>query len=251
MVITRRQQCVERWDERFDEIFEAAQHLPNLEVLMSEFRIRPREQRWFREWILTRDGHPPMTPKMRRHTSLHEAAHAVFAEILLPGVVAQAACYREQRQNPNPQNDGYPHPQHPWLRGTVDYFEDVCNGFFEKNRSEYLARKIAVTQSAGVVEKKCGYQNGRGVRGDENNVKRYLALAESETEREWIARRASELVASLNESWQAEQAMREVADRLYRDEVVSDGQIRTVVAGIMALAPTTNPFVPNSAEQTV
>ena len=100
-----------------------------------------------REWILTRNGHPPMTPKMR--------------------VVAQAACYREQRENPNSGEQGHPHTQNPYVRGMVDYVEDVCNGFFEKNPSEYLARKIAATQSAGVMENKFGYQNGRGTGGDD------------------------------------------------------------------------------------
>jgi len=49
---------------------------------MRELEIGPREQKWFAEWAVARK-HPPMKPAMRRHTSLHEAAHAVSAWITL------------------------------------------------------------------------------------------------------------------------------------------------------------------------
>lgn len=52
MTKTRKDRCLERWDEHFDELFAAASRLSSsglgLEALKREFRIRPSEQKWFR-----------------------------------------------------------------------------------------------------------------------------------------------------------------------------------------------------------
>lgn len=237
MTTTRKDRCFERWDEHFDEIFAASWRLSSaglgFEALKREFGIRPREQKWFVEWMHSRIGHPPMTPAMRRHTSLHEAAHAVLAEILLPGSVALAACYREQRQNPNFGRNEHPHGQTaPYVRGTVEYDERVCREFSERDTLEYVSRRIVVSQIAGVMEKKFGFGNGAGTEGDDAVVEHHIGLAESDAERDALQHRVSELLTQLSDSELVEQAIREVADRLYRDEVVNGAEIRAIVAGI-------------------
>jgi len=236
MAKTRKDRCFERWDERFDEIFAAVMRSSSSgqgpEALMREFGIRPREQKWFAEWMDSRNGHPPMTPAMRRHTSLHEAAHAVLSEFLLPGSVARAACYREQRQNPNFGKDGDPHGHTaPYLRGEVEYDERTCREFYERDTLEYLSRRIAVSQIAGIMERKFDFVNRAGTEGDESVVEHYIGLAESDAEREALQRRASELLTQLSDYPLFEQAVREVADRLYQDEVVNGAAIRAIVAG--------------------
>lgn len=236
MTKTRKERCFERWDEHFDEIFAAAWRLSSsglgLEALKREFGILPTEQKWFAEWMHSRNGHPPMTPTMRRHTSLHEAAHAVLAEVLLPGSVARAACYREQQQNPNFGKDGHPHGQTaPYVRGAVEYDERICREFSERDTFEYVSRRIAVSQIAGVMEKNFGFGNGAGTEGDDAVAEYHIGLAESDAERDALQRRVSELLTQLSDSPLVEQAVREVADRLYRDEVINGVEIRAIVAG--------------------
>lgn len=241
MVITHKQRCFERWDEQFEQIFAAAWCLSSsglgLEALLREFGIRPREQKWFTEWMGSRNGHPPMTPPMRQHTSLHEAAHAVVAEILVPGSVARAACYREQQQNPNFGKDEHPHGRTArFLRGKVEYEERTSRESFEKDAIEYTSRRVAISQIAGVMEKKFGFENGTGADGDDTVVEHHISLAESDAERDALQSRASELVTRVSESPLVEQAVREVADRLYRDEVVNGTEIRGIVAANISAA---------------
>ncbi len=236
MVKTRKDRCFERWDEHFDEIFAATWRWSSsglgLEALMREFGIRPREQRWFKEWMDSRNGHPPMTPAMRRHTSLHEAAHAVLSEFLLPGSVTRAACYREQRQKPNFGIDGHPLGQTArYVRGEVEYDERTCLEFYDRDRLEYLSRRIAVSQIAGIMERKFGFVNRAGTERDDAVVEYHIGLAESDAESDALQRRASELLTQWSDSPLVEQAVREVADRLYQDEVVNGAEIRAIVAG--------------------
>jgi hypothetical protein len=236
-MITRRQKCFERWDEQFDEIFEAAWRLSasgrGLDELMREFGIHPREEKWFVEWMNSRNGHPPMTPAMRRHTAAHEAAHAVASEILLPGSVTRAACYVEQRPNTNFGKDGHPHAQTRYLRGKVDYDEAVCGALIEKDKIKYVSGRIAVTRFAGILEKKFGFENGTGTGGDDAAAQHYLDLAENEEEKDTIRHRASKLVASLSESSLIEQAVREVAALLCSEESVNGAAIREILTRII------------------
>lgn len=234
MTKKRKEHCFGRWDERFDEIVATQRRLLSsglgFAALMRELEIGPREQKWFAEWVVARK-HPPMTPAMRRHTSLHEAAHAVSAEMLIPGSVDHAVCYKEQRQNPHLGKEGHPHAQVAgYVRGTVEYVERTCREFSEKNATEYVARRIAVAQFAGVMEEKVGFQNGRGTTGDDATDEYHFGLAESDAERAALSSRARELVTQLSESPLVEQAVREVADRMYRGEVVSGAEIRAIIA---------------------
>ena len=236
MTKTHKDRCFERWDEHFEEIAAAARRLspsgPGRAVLKQDLGIRPSEQKWFDEWMHSRSGHPPMTPAMRRHTSLHEAAHAVLAEVLLPGSVARASCYREQRQNPNFGKDGHPHGQTTrYLRGEVEYDDQTCGDFSERNPLEFISWRIAVSRIAGVMEKKFGFENEAGTEGDDAVVEYYVGLAESDAQRDALQHRVSELLTQLSDSPLVEQAAREVADRLYRDEVVNGAEIRAIVAG--------------------
>jgi hypothetical protein len=236
MAKTRKDQCFEDWDEHFDEIFAAASRSSpsglRLEALNREFRIRRREQKWFAEWMDSRNGHPPMTPTMRHDTSLHEAAHAVLSEFLLPGSVARAACYREQRQNPNFGKDGHPHGHNaPYMRGEVEYDERTCREFSDRDTLEYISQRIAVSQIAGIMERKFGSVNRAGTEGDDAVVEHYLGLAESDSARDALQRRASELLSQLSDDPLVEQIVREVAERLYQDEVVNGDEIRAIIAG--------------------
>jgi hypothetical protein len=230
MAKTRKNRCFERWDEHFDIIFAAAWRLSSsglrLEALKREFGIRPREDKWFAEWMDSRNRHPPMTPAMRRHTAVHEASHAVVSEFLLPGSVARAACFREQRPKPHFGKDGHPHGHTtPYVRGEVEYDERTCLEFFDRDAIEYLSRRIAVSQIAGIVERKFGFASRSGAEGDEAVAKYYIGLAE----RDAIQRRASELLTQLSDSALVEQHVREVADRLCQDEVVDGAGIRAIV----------------------
>jgi hypothetical protein len=145
-----------------------------------------------------------------------------------------AACYREQRQNPNFGKDGHPHAQTSrYLRGVVDYDEALCGELFEKDKIECVSVRIAATRFAGIMEREFGFENGTGTNGDDATAQQYVALAESKEEEEAIARRASELVASLSESPLVKQAVQEVAALMYRDEIVNGAAIREIVVRIV------------------
>jgi hypothetical protein len=62
-------------------------------------------------------------------------------------------------------------------------------------------------------------------------VEHHIGLAESDAERDALQHRVSDLLTQLSDSPLVEQAVREVADRLYRDEVVNGAEIRAIVAG--------------------
>lgn len=201
MTKTRKEDCFERWDERFDEIVATQRRLLSsglgFAAVMREVEIRSREQQWFVEWAKIRSEHPPMTPTMRQHTSLHEAAHAVSAEMLIPGSVAFAACYKEQHRNPNFGKAGHPHAQYAgYLRGNVEYVGAGTHIDFseEKDAIEFLVRRIAIARLAGIMEKKFGFENGTGTSGDNDTEAYYIGLAESDAERDALLCRARELV---------------------------------------------------------
>jgi hypothetical protein len=235
VIKTRKDRCFERWDERFEEIAAAQRRLSSarrVEALIEEFGIHPKEQKWFVEWMKLRSGHPPMTPAMRRHTSLHEAAHAVLAEIVLPGSVGRAACYREQQPNPNFGKDEHPHGQTGrYLRGATEYDEQTCLEFNERDALEYISRRIVVAQIAEVIEKRFGFENQAGIKGDKAVEDYHIGLAATDAERDTIQRRVSELLTLLSDFPLVEQAVREVADRLFQEEVVTGAEIRTMMAG--------------------
>lgn len=79
--------------------------------------------------------------------------------------------------------------------------------------------------------KKFGFENEAGTQGDDASVKYLIGLAESDAQRDALQHRVSELLTQLSDSPLVEQAAREVADRLYRDEVVNGAEIRAIVAG--------------------
>lgn len=97
---SRRDRLFEKWNDNRKRIEATVDQLQSARipasnaVLRKHLGIEPWDRKLFVEWLKQRTFVPPVTEKMRQATAIHESGHAVIAELLIPGSVERADCFR-------------------------------------------------------------------------------------------------------------------------------------------------------------